>query len=55
MPTKKETERLIKTKTALAEKYLRLAGLTKSKPRRGTLLLHAEKYRRQVQDLLRRP
>jgi hypothetical protein len=54
MPAKKVIEKLIKTKTALAEKYARLAKLTPSKPRRGTLLLHAADYRRQAEDLSRK-
>jgi hypothetical protein len=51
MATKKEIERLIRTKSALAAKYRRLAGVAKSRPKQATLLHHAEDYRRQVQNL----
>lgn len=51
MAKRQEIERLIATKKALSEKYAHLACLTKSKPRKGTLLLHAEDYRRQAESL----
>jgi hypothetical protein len=51
MPTKKELKKLVETKKALAEKYLRLAQLSKSKPKAATLHLHAEDYRRQAENL----
>ena len=43
--------KLVQTKTALAEKYYHLAKVAKSKPKQDRYLYHAEKYRRQVEDL----
>jgi hypothetical protein len=37
-------------KTALADKYLRLAGKRRSKPAKATLLRHAERFRQQANN-----
>lgn len=44
---------LVEVKRALARKYQRLAHNAGSKPRRKVLYNRAEKYRRQVEQLLR--
>jgi hypothetical protein len=44
---------LIKVKTALADKYSRLALLRKSKPWRARYARRAEDYRRQADNLAR--
>ena len=50
--TKKATiSKLAETKAALAAKCERLANLTLSKPKRKTLLHHADSYRRQAEQL----
>ncbi|MFO0788385.1 MAG: hypothetical protein U0805_02940 [Pirellulales bacterium] len=43
-------ENIIKVKTALADKYLRLALTRRSAPARATLLRHAERYRAQANN-----
>jgi hypothetical protein len=50
---KTNTERLVKVKIMLAEKYERLAKVTPSVPRRATMLRHAKSYRRQAELLAR--
>lgn len=47
-------ERLAKTKQALYEKYVRLAKVCKSRPKRAKLLHHAESYRTQAEQLSRK-
>lgn len=47
------TDNLIQVKTALAEKYERLAAQTKSTPKRKSFTNRAVKYRRQVTQLQR--
>jgi len=39
---------LVKTKLGLAEKYARLAKISKSKPKQRQLLNRVDKYRRQA-------
>jgi hypothetical protein len=46
--------KLAQTKTALADKYYNLAKVAKSKPKQNRFLHHADKYRRQAEDLLRK-
>jgi hypothetical protein len=46
--------KLVEVKKALARKYDNLAKVSKSKPKKQTFLLHAERYRRQANDLLRK-
>lgn len=46
-----KNEKLIAVKLALAEKYTRLAGLARSKPRQQSYLRHADRFRRQVEKL----
>jgi hypothetical protein len=45
---KTQSENIAQVKTALADKYLRLALKRKSKPARATLLRHAERFRQQA-------
>jgi len=42
---------LVQTKLNLAAKYQRLATIAKSKPKRITFIYHAERHRRQAQEL----
>jgi hypothetical protein len=49
----KTTAKLAETKAALAAKYYNLAKVAKSKPKRDSYLYHADRYRRQAQDLAR--
>ncbi len=51
----KSKEALQKVKTALAEKYERLARLTSSKPKQRELHQRALKYRRQAAQLGHQP
>jgi hypothetical protein len=48
MHTKAELENLIKVKTALADKYVRLARTRKSKPWQARLFRRSEGYRTQA-------
>ena len=48
-----EKKTLSQVKTALADKQVRLAKVSSSKPRRVRLLRLAEKFRRQAADLAR--
>jgi hypothetical protein len=43
--------KLAEVKLALARKYENLAKLSHSKPKRKTLLLHVDRFRRQARDL----
>jgi hypothetical protein len=52
MKGNEKTDRLAKTKSALAEKYDRLAAEARSKPKRTQFMHKAQKYRRQAQDAL---
>jgi hypothetical protein len=48
MTKKSENKNYIEVKTALADKYVRLARKRRSKPARATLLRHAERFRSQA-------
>jgi hypothetical protein len=48
MSKKSTTKNLLEVKTALADKYLRLANARKSKPAKARLLRHAERFRQQA-------
>jgi hypothetical protein len=48
MTRKAVTENIVRVKTALAEKYERLARTRNSKPARATLLRQAERHRQQA-------
>jgi hypothetical protein len=48
MSKKSSMENLGNVKTALADKYLRLANVRKSKPAKARLLRHAERFRQQA-------
>ena len=48
MSKKSQSENIVKVKTALAEKHLRLANTRKSKPAKARLLRHAERFRQQA-------
>ena len=50
MTLKSQQENIVKVKTALADKYLRLAGKRCSKPAKATLLRHAERFRQQANN-----
>jgi len=54
MKTRNESERLAKTKSALAQKYDGLAAEAKSKPKRTQFMYKAERYRRQAAEVLRK-
>jgi hypothetical protein len=47
---KSQQEVIVKVKTALADKYLRLARTRRSKPARATLLRQAERFRQQANN-----
>jgi hypothetical protein len=47
----KSQQRLVETKLALAQKYMHLAMITSSTPRRQTWLNKSERYRRQAERL----
>jgi hypothetical protein len=51
MTRKAETENLIRVKTALAEKYERMARTRNSKPRRDNLLRVAKRHRDQAANV----
>jgi hypothetical protein len=53
MKKKDDSERLAKTKLALAEKYENLAVLARSKPKKQKFKHKAERYRRQADEVLR--
>jgi len=48
MTKEAELKNIIATKTALADKYERLAKTRKSKPGKARLLRHAERFRSQA-------
>jgi hypothetical protein len=48
MTKKAQTENITKVKTALADKYERLARTRRSKPAKLRLLRHAERFRSQA-------
>ena len=43
-----QLKNIVEVKTALADKYERLARKRRSKPARATLLRHAERFRQQA-------
>jgi hypothetical protein len=47
-------ENLLKVKQKLEEKCRRLAKVTPSRPKKKTLLWHAERYRQQAQQIANR-
>lgn len=51
MTKKMQTENIVKVKTALAEKYERLARTRSSKPGKKTLLFHANRFRSQAANI----
>jgi hypothetical protein len=53
MSRKCELQNLVKVKTSLAEKYIRLARSRKSKPWQARLNRRAETYRHQAEILAR--
>jgi hypothetical protein len=48
MTKKSQVQKLNEVKTALADKYERLARVRRSKPARARLLRHAERFRSQA-------
>ncbi len=44
----KETQKKIEVKLQLAEKYIRLAKVAGSKPKRDTFMFHANRFRNQA-------
>jgi hypothetical protein len=50
---KKDAEKLVQTKLALAQKCDRLIKTCKSKPKQKTLKNQAERFRRQAEQLAR--
>jgi hypothetical protein len=48
MSKKSQSENIAKVKTALADKYVRLANERSSKPAKARLLRHAERFRQQA-------
>jgi hypothetical protein len=48
MAKKTQAENISEVKTALADKYERLARVRRSKPARARLLRHAERFRSQA-------
>jgi hypothetical protein len=54
MTKKSEQENLVRVKTALADKYERLAGTSKSATGKKTRLHHAKRHRQQAANIARR-
>jgi hypothetical protein len=48
MTKKSQVKNIVEVKTALADKYVRLAKMRRSKPARERLLRHAERFRSQA-------
>jgi hypothetical protein len=48
MTKKSQTKNIVEVKTALADKYERLARARRSKPAKARLLRHAERFRSQA-------
>jgi hypothetical protein len=48
---KSETKKIVEVKTALADKYERLARIRSSKPGKKTLLHHANRFRSQAANV----
>ena len=53
MTVKQDRAKLAEVKLALAAKYTNLANIIGSKPRQASYLRHAERFRRQANDLKR--
>ena len=51
MTKKSETKNKIEVKSALAEKYQRLARTRRSKPGKARLLRHSERFRSQAENI----
>jgi hypothetical protein len=49
MSKQSSAQNIVEVKTALADKYERLARTRRSKPARATLLRHAERFRSQAE------
>jgi hypothetical protein len=50
MTKKSETKNSVEVKTALADKYQRLARTRRSKPAKARLLRHSERFRAQADN-----
>lgn len=50
MTKKSQAKNIVEVKTALADKYERLARNRKSKPARATLLRHSKRFRSQAKN-----
>jgi ethanolamine ammonia-lyase small subunit len=51
MTKQSETKNIVEVKTALADKYERLARMRRSKPARLRLLRHSERFRAQAENV----
>ena len=51
MTKKSVTKNIVEVKTALADKYLRLARTRRSKPGKARLLRHSERFRSQAENI----
>ena len=51
MTKKAEAKNKVEVKTALADKYLRLAATRRSKPAKARLLRHSERFRSQAENM----
>ena len=51
MAQQSQLKNIVEVKTALADKYERLARKRRSKPARATLLRHAERFRHQAANV----
>ncbi len=50
MTKKSAMKNIVEVKTALADKYKRLAGTRRSKPAKARLLRHSERFRAQAEN-----
>ena len=50
MTKKSQTKNIVEVKTALADKYERLARTCRSKPAKARLLRHSERFRSQANN-----
>ena len=50
MTKKSQTKNIVEVKTALADKYARLARTRRSKPAKARLLRHSERFRAQADN-----
>jgi hypothetical protein len=51
MTKKSEAKNIVEVKTALADKYQRLARTRRSKPGKARLLRHSERFRSQAENI----